>query len=173
MLENELSTNATSQIQSIAHMLEINEFKNRSMKNLNEMLFYQLQNSSLQGNNNDVLYSLYLNGYSSLNYGGLMSNPNYLYQSFGDKANVGLYSNGIDYSALAGLRADVKENLIQQLQSQTNLRAEELRKSINNQQDTINNSVSKLDIEETHNNGFSNQSSGMMMSVKVNVRQQK
>lgn len=173
MLEIELSSNATSQIQSIAQMLEINEFKNRNMKNLNEMLIYQLGNSTLQGTNNEMLYSLYLNGYSSLNYPSLMNNPNYLYQGFGDKANVGLYSNGIDYSALAGLRPDVKENLIQQIQSQTILRAEDLRKSINNQPDTINNSHSKIDIEEKQNNVFSNQSSGMIISMKVTFRQQK
>jgi hypothetical protein len=158
-LENELSSNATNQIQSIAHILEINDFKNRNMKNLSEMLIYQMGNAPLPGTNPEMLYSLYMGGYPSINYPSMMPNSGYLYQGFGDKATNGFYPNGLDYNTLANLRPEV----IQQLQGAQ--RGDELKKALNVQADHIANSHFKNDSEEK-NNGFSNQNSGTTLAIK-------
>lgn len=166
-LEIELSSNATNQIQSIAQMLEINDIKNRNIKNLNEMLIYQLGNSSLANANQDMLYSLYFSGYSALNYPNLFPGTNYLYPNVGEKPNQPFYGANIDINAFNNLRQEIKDNVAPQVNIQSvNKRPDETKKVLNTLQVASDNgshlSTSKIETEDKiqtpsqHNSGKSN-----------------
>lgn len=89
----------SNQLNSIAQLFEANDLKAQAQKNMQELLFYQMQQNKVQmPNTNNVGYSLLLNSQNSLNYGGMVPNQSfYSGQIPTKKSPQGYYVQNVEF----------------------------------------------------------------------------
>lgn len=107
-LERGLPQNSANQLNSIVQLLEANELKAQTQKNLNELLLLQMNNNNAKAlasaSNNIGGFPFYMNYPTSVNYGALPSNQGlYLGQNLSDRSTQGMFPQETPFADLESI----------------------------------------------------------------------